>query len=382
MAVIKTSSYHFQKLKDSVRSRIADIVFYTWDPLTAWLEAIGRRAGALSSDIDQLPNTWFFDAAKGRNLDRRLGINEDIPRLPEVPANDGTVTLLRQSEPSGSNTFPAESIRATTLIDPSDPGAERPEFVNIDALTIATGSTTWTVAFKAVSGGANTNLPDGTPLQLITQGSLFDTAEVASNFTNGQDVEDDAAYVARARLIIRSRTKGTYDALIGAALTAGAAFAYASEPIGETYQVVVYACSQSGTLSAALEAAIRQRINGDRTVTPIIPMVRAAGIAVDVQQASTVTYNFSIPLVLRDSVTGDLLTSLRADIEAAITAFVQSLNTSDNADRVMRINRIKDICIHFRERGVLDVDDDTFLPADSDPLTSEQYAVMGTITWL
>ncbi len=384
MAVVKDSTYHNTKLQNSIKSRIASIIFRLWDPLTAWVEGCARRCAEISADIVQTENDFYIDSAQGARLDRRLGTNENVPRLLAQPANDGTVTLARQTAPSSSTTFQIGDIVVAPIPDPSQPTSNRPTYSNTVALTINPGQTSWTVPMVASRGGSDTNMPIGQELQMVTQATLLDTAVVATAFTTGTDDETDSAYRQRGKLVIRSRTLATDDALVAAALTAGAAFAYTVESFagGGTPPVTLYCCAADGTLSTTLQNNVKTYINGDSTANPPIPMARAKGIWVDVQPATTVTFNFSIGLVLQIWVTGTTLTQLQTDLQTAITAYVQGLNSAGNTDRTMRINRIKDICMTFRGRGVMDVTDATFLPAASTALTAQQMAVMGTITWL
>jgi hypothetical protein len=381
--ITKDSAYHFRKLTTGVKARIPGIIFRFWDPLTAWLDATAKRVAELSADIVQTGNDFYIDSAKGAKLDRRLGANEGVPRLLAKPADDGTVVLRRQTPPAVAVTFPVGSISVAPVPDPSKPSADRPVYTNAQELTIAPGATTWTIPFKANRGGADTNMPADTPLQLVTQASQLDTAAVATPFTTGTDDERDEAYRQRGKLVIRSRTLGTDDALVAAALTAGAYFAYTTEDFTPgAPPVTLYAADANGQLSAGLRAEILRHINGDPGANPPIPMARAKGIWVDVQPAASVVFNFSIKLILQSWVTGAALDQLHEDLEEAITAYVRSLNIAGTVDRTMRINRIKEICLTFRGRGVVDVDDATFLPATSTTLTSQQMATMGTLTWL
>jgi uncharacterized phage protein gp47/JayE len=226
---IKDATYHFGKLKTAVKSRLPKIIFYQWDPLTSWLEATGKRAAECSSDNVQIENDFYIDSAKGARLDRRLGANEGVPRLLAQPATDGTIMLGRQTAPTGTTSFPIGAISASPQPDPNNPGAVRPVYQNTAIVTIGPGATSWTAPFAATTGGIVTNAPAGTVLQLVTQANQLDTAVVATPFTVGTDNETDDAYRQRGKLVIRSRTKGTDDAIIAAALTGGAAFAYTVE---------------------------------------------------------------------------------------------------------------------------------------------------------
>jgi uncharacterized phage protein gp47/JayE len=255
------------------------------------------------------------------------------------------------------------------------------------ALTIGPGATSWTVAMKASRGGADTNMPTATVLQLLTFPTLLDTAVVAAAFTSGTDDEADDAYRQRGKLEIRSKAKGTDDALVAAALAGGASFAYTVENTGAgVVPVTLYAAAADGTLSGPLQAEILRHLNGDKTSNPVLPAARAKGVPVEVVAATVVTFNYSIGLVLQPWVVdlpGDLkLTNLKADLAAAITAYVQGLNDPNQVDRVMRVNRVKDIILTYRGRGVLDVTNGTFLPSSNTTLTSQQMAKMGAITWL
>jgi hypothetical protein len=384
---VKDKSYHLAKLQAFIKARIPKIAFRLWDPLTAFTDATAGRAAELSADNLQTANDFYIDSASGVKLDRRLGANEQVPRLLAQPANDGTVTLSRQTTPSGPTIFPIGAITVAPPPDPSKPGVNRPTFSNTAALTIAPGPTSWTVQFAANRGGTDTNLPAGTTLQLVTQTTLLDTAVVAAPFTTGTDNESDPAYRQRGKLLVRSRARGTDDALIAAALTAGAYFAFTTESfVAGASPVTMYAADINGSLSAALRTNILRYLNGDSTVTPPLPMARCKGLVVDVQPAATVTFNFSIGLVLQayviDGPAGNLLTNLHTDLTTAITNYIKSLNVPGNTDRVMRLNRVKDVLLTFRNRGVIDTVDATFLPATNTALTTQQMAVMGTVTWL
>lgn len=391
----KDKAYHFQKLKDGVQARIANIKFRTWDPLTAWLESIGKRAAEISADIVQKGNDFFIDSAKGvdegQPLRRRLEGNEGVPPIEAQGADDGTVRLGRNTGPATSYTFPAGSVSLSPPRNPATPTATRPVFVNRDAFTIAPGETSWVVAFEADadSVGTDTNLPAGTVLQVVSQGNLLDTAVVETDFTTGRDQESEDDYKRRGKLAIRSRTKATDDALELAAIEAGAVFVHIVEDFTEgATPVTIYAAGPDGTLSAGLRTNILLHVNGNglaRTDPEHIPMARAKGIFVDVAAATAQTFDFTIPLVLEswviDTVGSPLLTNLRADIVASITAYIKGLNDPGNADRVMRVNRVRDIVMNFRQRGVKDIADATFLPAANVVLGANETAVMGEVTW-
>jgi uncharacterized phage protein gp47/JayE len=386
---VKDKPYHLAKLQANIKARIPKLVFRLWDPLTAFADATAGRAAEISADVLQIANNFYIDSAAGAQLDRRLSANEQVPRLQALPANDGTVTLGRLVAPAVSTTFPIGSITVAPPPDPSKPTTNRPTYTNTVALTIGPGFTSWTLAFAATRGGADTNLPAGTTLQLVSQTTLLDTAVVGAAFTTGTDAEADAAYRQRGKLVIRSRARGTDDALVAAALTAGASFAYTVENFtGGAIPVTLYAADANGALSTPLRAAIVRQVNGDQTVSPVLPMARAKGILVDVQPAATVTFNFSIGLVLQTFVVDNAalgiftLTNLKTDINTAVTNYIKALNTPGNTDRVMRLNGVKAIVKGFKSRGVLDVVDATFLPASSTALTASQIALMGSITWL
>jgi uncharacterized phage protein gp47/JayE len=384
---IKDSAYHLAKIQASITGRIKGFAFFLWEPVSALAAGVAKRAAELSADTVQVYNDYWIDSAKGPKLDRRLG-NEGVDRIPAYPASDGSVTLSRQTQPTTTNTFPTGSIQAATPPDPANPGAARVVYQNAQAVTIAPGATSWVVPFEATSGGANSNLPAGTALQLVTQASLLDQAVVSTAFTNGTDAESDDAYKLRGKKEIRSRTKGTDDALVAAALAAGAAFAYTVENtgVGQT-PVTLYAADANGNLPAPLATNIARYLNGDATANPPITPARARGIAVAVQAASSTTFNFAIKLVLQAWVTadqtGDTLAQLQADIATALTGYVKSLNAPGLADRTYRPNAVKAIIRTFGPRGVLDVDDATFSPGGAPvALAVQQLAVMGTITWL
>ena len=392
----KDKAYHFQKLKDAVQARIDNIKFRVWDPLTAWLEATGKRAAEISADIVQKGNDFYIDSAKGvdvgQPLRRRLEGNEGVPPIEAQGADDGTVRLGRNTSPATSYNFPAGSVSLSPPRNPANPTAVRPVFINRDAFTIAPGETSWVVPFEANadSVGTDTNLPAGTVLQVVSQGNLLDTAVVETDYTTGRDQESEDAYKRRGKLAIRSRTKATDDALELAAIEAGAAFVYIVEDFTEgATPVTVYAAGPDGTLSAGLRANILLHINGNglpRSNPDRIPMARAKGIYVDVAEAARQTFDFTIPLVLEswviDTVGSQLLTNLRADIVTSLTAYIVGLNDPGNDDRVMRVNRVRDIVMNFRQRGVRDIDNATFLPAANVVLGTNEMAVMGEVTWL
>ncbi|MBO9542713.1 baseplate J/gp47 family protein [bacterium] len=383
-SVTKNSTYHFEKLKAAVKARVPGLIFRAWDPLTAWLDATSKRAAEVSAAIAQVRNDFFIDSAQGDMLRRRLETNEGIPRLLARGADDGLVTLSRQTPPNAPITFPVGAIRVAPPPDPSKPSADRPFYTNAQPLIIAPGATSWTVPFIASRGGTDTNMPVGIALQIITQSTQLDGAVVAEAFTNGTDDESDSAYRLRAKLEIRSRTKGTDDSLIAAALTAGAVVAYTVEDFTTpgAAPVTLYCADGNGLLPPALLAEVRRHLNGDRNANPPISAARAKGIWVDVKPIEGVTFNFSIKLVLQPWVTGTLVSQLREDVLGAVTTYVRSLNDPGANDRVMRINRIKDICLSFQGRGVIDVDNASFLPVSNFALAERQMAIMGGLTWL
>lgn len=386
MAPVKDSTYHFDKLKAGAKALVPKLIFRTWDPLTAMLKGVGSRAAEISADLAQAENDWHIDSSKGVKLRRRLE-NEGVFLLEARAANDGTVTFARATAPTISTTFPVGALKVSPVPDPSKPAANRPVYSNTAPLTIGPGATMWTVAMASDRGGADTNMASGTVLQLVTQANALDTATVAAAFTNGSDDETDDAYRQRGKLEIRSRAKGTDDALIAAALKAGAAFAYTTENFtAGAIPVTLYAANSAGALPGALQTEIRRHLNGDPAALPVLPAARVKGVPVDVQPATTVSFPFSIKLILQpfviDTPADPKLTTLRADIAANITSYIQDLNRPGQLDRVMRINRVKDICLGYRGRGVLDVDNATFLPAANTTLTAQQMAVTGAITWL
>lgn len=384
---VKDSAYFLAKLQASTTARIPAIVFRLWDPYSTLLSAIAKRAAEIVALGLQNANDFYIDSARGAKLDRRLG-NEGIPRILAKAADDGTITFTRQTEYSSTVTLPAGALIVSLPPDPSKPTSQQATWTTLAPITIGPGlGTSWTVAAKATRGGSDTNLASGTLLRLTTQATLLDTATVTTAFTTGTDDETDEAYIRRGKFALASRGKGTDEALVAAALAAGAAFAYTEENYTPyALPVTLYAANASGVLSAPLRNEILRQVNGDHTVDPILPAARCKGLGVDVVAASAVTFNFSLPLVLQswvvDGPAGNLLTILRADIASTITAYIASLNDPTADDRVMRVNRIKDLCMAFRHRGVLDVLDDTFLPATSTVLAVNQQAIMGAITWL
>lgn len=388
MAVVKDSAYFIDKLQTSLRARLPGILFFLYDPLSAFVEAVGKRAAEIVWLQLQNNNDYYADSARGAKLERRL-VNEGIPKILARPSSDGTITLTRQTESPTLTTFPIGGLVFTLPPDPTKPTISQPTWTNTAAVTIGPGlGTSWTTPAIASRGGTDTNLLPGTRMLLATQANLIDGVTVGTAFTNGTDDETDDAYLRRGKFVMASRARGTDEALVAAALAAGAYYAYTVEQavVGAPL-VILYAADANGTLSPALKTEILRQLNGDKTTSPILPAARCKGIVVDVQAVAVVTFNFSIKLVLQawvvDGLAGNLLTNLRADILTGVTNYIKSLNDPVSPDRVMRINAIKAICRSFKDRGVIDVDDATFLPAaNSALLTAQQMAKMGVLTWL
>lgn len=379
---IKDAAYYLQLMQDTIRGRLPNVVFRAWDPLSTWLDAISKRLAEGYATLLQVENDFYIDSAAGERLDRRL-MNEFVDRLEPLPADDGQVTVSRQTPPLASFTFPAGSIEASPPPDPSNPTATRPVFVNKDPLTIAPPDTSWTADFVCTTGGTAGNLPAGTQLQLITNTNLLDAAVVATSFTTGTDAEADADYRLRGKLEVRSRGLGTRDALLAATLRAGAAFAAIAEDFTPgNPPVTLYAANSTGGLPAQLVTDIMQQVNGDPQADPPIRMSRVAGIPVQVLPMTTVTISYTIGLVVTANVVGPLLTALQADIAEALEGYVGSMNSLTNPDRVHRVNQAKDIIMAFKGRGVLDIDDGTFAPAANHVFSEVEWAAFGGVTWL
>jgi hypothetical protein len=388
MAVVKDSTYFLAKLQASMTARIPSIIFRLWDPMSTLVTAVAKRAAEIVALMAQNSNDFYIDSAQGAKLDRRLG-NEGIPRILAKAANDGTITLTRQTEYSATITIAAGALTVSQPPDPSSSTTSRPQFTNTAPITIGPGlGTSFTVAFAATRGGTDTNLLAGTRVLLTTQATLFDTATVATAFTVGTNDELDDAYRRRGKFALTARAKGTDEAIVAAALAAGCSFAFTVENYAPyAIPVTLYCAAANGVLSTALQTEVLRQLNGDHTVSPILPAARAKGLLVDVQAVATVSYAFTIKLILQsyvvDGPAGNLLTNLRTDIATGIQNYIVALNDPTSPDRTMRINRIKDICLTFRNRGVIDVDDSTFLPAATGAaLTAQQMALYGGVTWL
>jgi hypothetical protein len=388
MPVVKDTTYFTTKLQASMTARIPALIFRLWDPMSTLVTAVAKRAAEIVALMAQNANDFYIDSAQGPKLDRRLS-NEGIPRILAKAANDGTITLTRQTEYSATITIAVGALTVSQPPDPSSPTTSRPQFTNTAPVTIGPGmGTSFTVAFAATRGGTDTNLLAGTRMLLTTQATLFDTATVGTAFTVGTDDETDTLYRRRGKFAITARAKGTDEALVAAALAAGCSVAYTVEnytPYG--IPVTLYCAASTGVLSPALKTEVLRQLNGDHTVSPILPAARCKGLLVDVQAIATVTYPFTIKLILQsfvvDGPAGNLLTQLRADIATGIQNYIVALNDPTSPDRTMRLNRVKDICLTFRNRGVIDVDDATFLPAATGAaLTAQQMALFGGVTWL
>jgi uncharacterized phage protein gp47/JayE len=362
---IKDASYHETQLRTGLVARLGRLKFRTWDTLSALVSALARRLGEQSATAAQIVSDFFIGSATGTALDRRGVGNEGSARKAAV-GSVGTVTVTRPAG-GGAITIPAGTLTFGTVPDAK---GNRISFATTEALTMGAGVTSAPVAAASITTGLAANISSGTLLQITSNTPLVTGATATGNFTGGDDIESVEAYRVRLRLLAQSRAKATGDALLAAVLGVnGVAFARVIDQPASNPPVLIYAGNSSGLLPAPLATSVQAAVNA----------VRAQGIAPSYSAPVTATFNHTLQLVLDAGVAIDV-TSLRAQIQADIAAYVESLNLT--TDRTHRINRVRDIVMGYKRLGVLDLVDASLLPAANQTLTDNQMAVMGIITWL
>jgi uncharacterized phage protein gp47/JayE len=362
---IKDATYHETQLRTGLVSRLGRLKFRTWDTLSALVAALSRRLGEQSATAAQIVSDFFVNSAAGTALDRRGEGNEGSPRKDAV-GSVGSMTVTRPAG-GGAITIPAGTLTFGTV---PDANGARQTFVTTADLTMGAGVTSADVDAESTTLGLAANITAGTLLQITSSTSLVTGATAAATFTGGDEAESNEAYRIRLRLLAQSKAKANGDGLLAAVLgVSGAAFARVVEQATQNPPVLIYVGNSSGLLPGDLATDVSDAVDA----------VRAWGIPPTYSAPSVVTVSYTLQLVW-DTARAIDMPAVTALIEADLDAYVASLNLG--ADRTHRINRVRDIVMGYKRVGVVDLVDDTLLPAANQTLTDDEMAVYGGVTWL
>lgn len=212
---------------------------------------------------DQLQIDSYLDTATGSALDAIAG-NFLVARLPAVQAS-GQLTITRQ-DTTGALLLAAGWGQLAT--SPTGPGQSGVAVVTTQDANFSVGQAVAVVSAQAVLGGSAGNLAISTfltPLAPVNTISNQNGYQVTTAFTNGVDVESDAAYRARVPITVQGRVKGQVLAFQAAALSVPGVLSAGVLPAGSIRgdgssvsagSVEVYYQGSVGLLSAVTSAVI------------------------------------------------------------------------------------------------------------------------------
>ena len=280
----------------------------------------------LQANIVQLLAVSRASTCFGTDLDSFFA-DFDFPRLQPTYAT-GSVTLARD-QAGAVVTIPADGS-ATVLYNNGTPtytivaDTAQPTYDVVSNSYIApVGATTITVTAVATTAGTVANIPANGQFLLGANTGGFDTAYVATGFSNAVDIEQDDAYRARFVLYLQSLSRATIAAISSAILN--------------TQQSLAYTIANNQAPDGSFEPGNFVVTIDDGSGNPPASLIAAVDAAVTAFQGNTISHNTRGPSVVYvvaaatlTFATGTDPTQILPTIEAGALAYINGLGLGNS----------------------------------------------------